>query len=69
MTFRDLREQAELTQAQLAERAGVEQTTISQLELGKVRNPKYGTVEALALALGKDVREVAAAIAKTETAA
>lgn len=63
MTFRELRERAELSQAQLAEAAGVDQTTISQIELGKVRDPRYGTVKALAKALGTTPDNLAKLIA------
>ena len=41
MNFRELREHAELTQYRLAQLSGVEQTTISQIELGKVRDPRW----------------------------
>ena len=53
MTFRELRERAGFNhQLDLAARSGVQQTTISQLELGKVRDPRWSTIEALADALG-----------------
>ena len=68
MNFRALREDAQLTQQQLAERSGVQQTTISQLELGKVRDPQYSTVAALAEALNVPVEKVAKAIAATRAA-
>lgn len=48
MTLRELRERKKLSQAAVAERSGVEQTTVSQLELGKVRDPRISTLESLA---------------------
>jgi transcriptional regulator with XRE-family HTH domain len=48
MTLRELRERKKLTQAEVAERGDVEQTTVSQLELGKIRDPRVSTLEALA---------------------
>lgn len=48
MTLRELREKKKLSQAEVAERSGVEQTTVSQLELGKVRDPRISTLEKLA---------------------
>ena len=62
MTFKALREQAGLNQPQLAARSGVLQSTISQLELGKVTDPRWSTVEALASALGTTPGVVARAI-------
>jgi transcriptional regulator with XRE-family HTH domain len=65
MTFRQLREQAGLTQYRLAKITGVEQTTISQIELGKVRDPRWSTISALAVALNATPGTVAKAIAQT----
>lgn len=48
MTLRELREKKKLTQAEVAERGDVEQTTVSQLELGKIRDPRVSTLEKLA---------------------
>lgn len=62
MTLRELRESKGLTQVELAAAAGCEQTTISQLELGKVGDPRYSTVEALAGVLDVTPAVVAAAI-------
>lgn len=41
-----------LTQEQLAERSGVHQTTISDLEIGRVATPSWPTASRLADALG-----------------
>lgn len=68
MKLRALRERAGLTQEQLASKSGVQQTTISQLELGKVRDPQYSTVAALAFALGMSTDQVARAIEASEAA-
>lgn len=65
MNFRALREHAGITQYRLAKLSGVEQTTISQLELGKVRDPRWSTISALATALNASPGTVAKAIAET----
>lgn len=68
MTFKQLREAAGYTQERLAEVADVQQTTVSQIELGKVRSPQYATVAKLAKALSMTTDAVAEAIEKTEAA-
>ncbi len=65
MTFRQLRKRAGQTGYGLAKLSGVEQTTISQIELGKVRDPRWSTIEALAVALNLAPGIVAKAIAET----
>jgi len=65
MTFRELLKESGLTGYRLAKLSGVEQTTISQLELGKVRDPRWSTVSALAVALNTAPGLVAKAIAET----
>ncbi len=65
MNFRQLREHARVTQYRLAQISGVEQTTISQLELGKVRDPRWSTISALAIALNTTPGTVARAITQT----
>jgi transcriptional regulator with XRE-family HTH domain len=65
MNFRQLRERAGLTQYRLAKVTGVEQTTISQLELGKVRDPRWSTISVLADALDTTPAMVAKAIEHT----
>lgn len=52
LTLRAAREQAHLTQDELASRSGVAQTTISSLECGTRTNPTLNTLERLAKALG-----------------
>ena len=51
MNLRTARRIADLTQEQLAQKAGVDQTTISAMERGISRNPSYETVVKLARAL------------------
>jgi transcriptional regulator with XRE-family HTH domain len=65
MTFRELLKESGLTGYRLAKLSGVEQTTISQLELGKVRDPRWSTIAALASALETAPSTVAKAIAET----
>jgi transcriptional regulator with XRE-family HTH domain len=65
MTFRELLREARMTGYRLAKLSGVEQTTISQLELGKVRDPRWSTLAALAGALDTTPGTVAKAIAET----
>lgn len=65
MTFRELLQQSGLTGYRLAKLSGVEQTTISQLELGKVRDPRWSTIAALAAALDTAPGVVAKAITET----
>jgi transcriptional regulator with XRE-family HTH domain len=49
--LRELREQAGLTQQQLAERAGIHKLTVAKFEQG-LREPGWSTVQALVDALG-----------------
>lgn len=65
MNFRQLREKAGISQYRLSRESGVEQTTISQIELGKVRDPRWSTISALAIALDTTPGTVARAIAQT----
>lgn len=58
MNLRLARKAAQLTQAQLAERAGIEQATVSDLEAGKIRKPSYETVVRLARALNVSAEEL-----------
>jgi DNA-binding XRE family transcriptional regulator len=53
--LKKLREQAKLTQEQLAERSALDVGTIRQLEQGARTNPQWQTVCALARGLEKDV--------------
>lgn len=46
------RERAEISQAELAKKAGVAQQTISAIETGERRNPGIETMRLLAEALG-----------------
>lgn len=56
ITLKAARLRARLTQAELAERSGLDQAYISKLEIGKVMNPSFQTVTALADVLDLDPR-------------
>lgn len=58
MNLREARQQRNLTQEELAVAAGVEQTTISNIETGKVQSPSWDTVAKLSAALGVDPHEI-----------
>lgn len=51
MNFKELRKNAGLTQAQLAEQVGIDQGTVSAYENGTKR-PSFDTIPRLALSLG-----------------
>lgn len=55
LRIKELREKAELTQKELADKAGVSQRAISHWEQG-LREPGLGAAQALAAALGVDCR-------------
>lgn len=65
MNFRQLRVRAGLSQYRLAQLSDVEQTTVSQIELGKVRDPRWSTISALAIVLNTTPGTVAKAIQHT----
>jgi transcriptional regulator with XRE-family HTH domain len=52
LRLRELRTDRGLSQAQLAERAGLRQSTISELETGTSQSVAFSTLESLAKALG-----------------
>lgn len=56
--FKELRNQSGLTQAQLSDKSGVPQTTISGIENGG-KVPTYFNARDLAKALGVDMNEFA----------
>ena len=58
MRLKKLRKQRNLTQEVLAELSGVDQVTISYIEIGKVRNPHWVTVSGLGRALGVSTEEL-----------
>lgn len=62
MTLRQLRESAALTQEQVAERAGLRQGAISNLESGRVPNPTIDTLEKLAHAYGVHLSDLVTAV-------
>lgn len=53
--LRELREQAGLTQAELAERIGVGQRQVSKIEHGALDNAKVGTIRRYLEAVGGDL--------------
>ena len=63
-TLRQLREEAVLTQAELAEQVGVSATAISHWETGSKR-PRASNIRKLAKAFGVTPQEVLAAIRET----
>lgn len=69
MTLRELREKRKLTQAEVAARVDVEQVTVSQLELGKVSDPRISTLEKLAEAYDVRLQVVVDALAESVSAA
>jgi DNA-binding XRE family transcriptional regulator len=64
--LRNLRENASLTQEQLAERAGMHRFSVAKLERGE-REPSWATVQALANALDVDCTAFATEDAATAT--
>jgi transcriptional regulator with XRE-family HTH domain len=65
VTLRELRETKGLTQVQVADAGGIEQTTISQLELGKIQDPRHSTLQKLATVYDVEVQDVVAALAES----
>ncbi len=53
-----LREEQALTQADLAERARISPSTLSQIESGKVPRPHVGTIRKIARALGVEPQDL-----------
>lgn len=51
-TVREARQRKKLTQDELAAASGLDQTTISDLEVGRNTNPRLDTIQRLAKALG-----------------
>ncbi|HEX9581614.1 MAG TPA: helix-turn-helix transcriptional regulator [Gemmatimonadales bacterium] len=62
LNLRARRERAGLTQEALAERAGVRQATISDLETGKSRRIDLDILERIAKALGCEPGELIASV-------
>ena len=57
LRIRQLREKRGLSLRGLAEKAGMDFTTLNRIELGKA-TPRFDTLEKLAKALGVSVREL-----------
>jgi transcriptional regulator with XRE-family HTH domain len=62
MTLRELREQRNLTQGQVAERGGMRQAQISLIERERKANLRLATIDKLARGLGCTPDEVIAAL-------
>jgi transcriptional regulator with XRE-family HTH domain len=58
MDMRTARRAKDITQAQLAEKSGVDQRTISDIERGANKNPSWETVARIARILEVDPREI-----------
>lgn len=56
--IRELRRNCKMTQRELAERAGLSQTTISNLETGKLKVTTTKTILKIAQVLGVKVSEI-----------
>lgn len=54
-----LRHAAGYTQADLAERAGLSETALNQLETGRTQEARISTVRKLAKALGAQITDIA----------
>lgn len=63
--MRELREQAVLSQSDLAEKAGVSKTTIIKIEQGKI-SPHPTTIRKLAAALGVEASDLMRRLKKSE---
>jgi transcriptional regulator with XRE-family HTH domain len=59
----ELREARLLRQAELAERAGISPSTLSQIESGRVSNPHIGTIRKVARALDVEPSELTTPLA------
>lgn len=69
MTFKDLRERAGFRNvSHLAAVSGIEVSTITKIEAGRVADPRYSTIAALADALGMTTAVVAKTIKQTALA-
>ena len=66
--LRELRQQANLTQAELAAKAGLHRQAIAKFELGE-REPHWSSAVALAIALGVSVQEFVGPMAPAAAAA
>ncbi len=62
MNLRELRESRKLTQDKVAELGFVNQATVSQLELGKILDPRHSTLKALAEVYGVRLQDVVDAL-------
>lgn len=58
ISLREAREKAGLTQTELAEKAGVAQRVISEMETGRTKEVRLETFERLCRALGKEPWEL-----------
>ena len=59
----ELRENQLLRQTELAEKAGISPSTLSQIESGRVSNPHIGTLRKIARALNVEPSEITSPLA------
>lgn len=57
-SVREIRESLGMTQVELAEKSGITQATISDIERGKVKSPSIDTAFRLAMALGVEAQDI-----------
>lgn len=62
--LRQLREQAGMTQASLAEASGVSEIGVKQIEQGRRENPRWDTMKRLAKALGASLDAMATEVSR-----
>jgi transcriptional regulator with XRE-family HTH domain len=56
--LKELRKAADLTQQQLANRAGLSMTAVVHIESGRIKDPRMSTLKAIAQVLGVTVNDL-----------
>lgn len=67
-TLQNERKKADMTQDELAERSGVSQAVISDIESGNTKNPRFETIRKLASVLHFDIADLEINTNKAEQA-